>query len=181
MPKIIIQANQSNADTGRATLTERIVATHLQDDHSATQLIERLISATIDGASRVARRQRTRRRAPRPATDPTAGRHDPQPRTHPPGRRGASSADMTPRRPTGISSRGLDRRRSLTGPDATDLARGERDHEPADARWLYAWSYDALQPTGELLARRLTTPARFRPGRRLGVISPGGRRRQTSP
>jgi hypothetical protein len=88
---------------------------------------------------------------------------------------------MTPKRPAGISHRGLDRRRSLTAPDATDLARGERDHERADARWLYAWSYDALQPTGELLARRLTTPARLRPGRRPGVISPGSRRRQTPP
>jgi hypothetical protein len=48
MPKIIIQANQSNADAGRATLTERIVATHLQDDHYATQLIERVTWATID-------------------------------------------------------------------------------------------------------------------------------------
>jgi hypothetical protein len=48
MPKIIIQANQSNADAGPTTLTERIVATHLQDDHSAAPLIERLISATID-------------------------------------------------------------------------------------------------------------------------------------
>ena len=48
MPKIIIQANQSHADAGRATLTERIVATHLQDDHYAAQLIERLTRATID-------------------------------------------------------------------------------------------------------------------------------------
>jgi hypothetical protein len=88
---------------------------------------------------------------------------------------------MTPKRPTGVSSSGLDRRRSLTAPGATDLARGARDHERADARWLYAWSYDALQPTGELLARRVTTPALLRPGRRLGVIAPGNRRRQTSP
>jgi hypothetical protein len=88
---------------------------------------------------------------------------------------------MTPERPTGVSSRGLARRRSLTGPDATDLARGERDRERADALWLYAWSYDALRPTGELLARRVTTPALLRPGSRLGVISPGNRRRQTSP
>jgi hypothetical protein len=86
---------------------------------------------------------------------------------------------MTPKRPTGVSSRGLDRRRSLTGPDATDLARAERDHERADAQWLYAWSYDALRPTGELLASRITSPAVLRPGSKATPISP--RRRHVSP
>jgi len=61
----------------------------------------------------------------------------------------------------------------------TDAARGERDHEQADARWLYAWSYDALRPTGELLAARLTTPAAVRPGR-VGRVSRRARRRHTS-
>jgi hypothetical protein len=182
MPKIIIQANQSHADAGRATLTERIVATHLQDDHYAAQLIERLIRATID-AERLEPPDDGEHGDERRGLQPTRPPDDtvPMPPTHPPGRGGASSADMTPKRPTGGSSRGLDRRRSLTGPDATDLARGERDHERADAQWLYAWSYDALRPTGELLARRVTTPALLRPGSRLGVISPGNRRWQTPP
>ena len=48
MPKIIVQANQSDSDAGRVTLSERVVATHLQDDHYATQLIERLAWAAID-------------------------------------------------------------------------------------------------------------------------------------
>jgi hypothetical protein len=48
MPKLIVQANQSDSDAGRVTLSERVVATHLQDNHYATQLIERLAWAAID-------------------------------------------------------------------------------------------------------------------------------------
>ena len=48
MPKIIVQANQSDSDAGRVTLSERVVATHLQDNHYATQLIERLAWAAAD-------------------------------------------------------------------------------------------------------------------------------------
>ena len=48
MPKIIVQANQSDSDAGRVTLSERVVATHLQDNHYAAQLIERLAWAAID-------------------------------------------------------------------------------------------------------------------------------------
>ena len=48
MPKIIVQAEQSDSDAGRVTLSERVVATHLQDNHYATQLIERLAWAAID-------------------------------------------------------------------------------------------------------------------------------------
>ena len=48
MPKIIIQANQSDGDADRVTLSERIVATHLQDDHYAAQLIQRLTWAATD-------------------------------------------------------------------------------------------------------------------------------------
>jgi hypothetical protein len=48
MPKIIVQANPSDSDAGRVTLSERVVATHLQDNHYATQLIERLAWAAID-------------------------------------------------------------------------------------------------------------------------------------
>ena len=48
MPKIIVQANQSDSDAGRVTLSERVVATHLRDNHYATQLIERLAWAAID-------------------------------------------------------------------------------------------------------------------------------------
>jgi hypothetical protein len=47
MPKIIVQANQSDGGGG-VTLSERVVATHLQDDHYATQLLERLAWAAID-------------------------------------------------------------------------------------------------------------------------------------
>jgi hypothetical protein len=69
---------------------------------------------------------------------------------------------MTTKRP--IATRPApDRRRRRSLHDTTDPAHGERDHEQADARWLYAWSYDALRPTGELLAARLTTPRRPSP------------------
>jgi hypothetical protein len=85
---------------------------------------------------------------------------------------------MTTRRP--IATRPpLDRRRLLSGPDAPDPAGDERDHDRAAARWLYEWSYDALRPTGELLAARLTSPAVLRPGSRATRIST--RRRQVSP
>jgi hypothetical protein len=69
---------------------------------------------------------------------------------------------MTTKRP--IATRPApDRRRRRSGHDTTDPAHRERDHAQADARWLYAWSYDALRPTGELLAARLTTPPAFAP------------------
>jgi len=48
MPKIIVYVNQSDSEASRVTLSERVVATHLQDDHYATQLIERLAWAAID-------------------------------------------------------------------------------------------------------------------------------------
>jgi hypothetical protein len=48
MPKIIVQANQSDSDAGRVTLSERVVAAHLQDNHHATQLIERVAWAASD-------------------------------------------------------------------------------------------------------------------------------------
>jgi hypothetical protein len=87
---------------------------------------------------------------------------------------------MTTRRPAAIRS-AFDRRPSPSGRDARDATRGERDDERADALWLYAWSYDALRPTGELLAARVTTPAVLRPGSRIGRISPRNRRWQTPP
>jgi hypothetical protein len=55
-------------------------------------------------------------------------------------------------RPVLVYSRPVPRR------DATDPAGGQRDDERA-ALWLYAWSHDALRPTGELLAARLTSRA----------------------
>jgi hypothetical protein len=86
---------------------------------------------------------------------------------------------MTTKRP--IATRPApDRRQRRSGHDTTDPAHREREHEQADARWLYAWSYDALRPTGELLAARLTTPAALRPVR-LGRVSPRTRRRHTPP
>jgi hypothetical protein len=48
MPNISIQTNPSDGDAGHVTLSERVVATHLQDDHYALQLIERLTWAAID-------------------------------------------------------------------------------------------------------------------------------------
>jgi hypothetical protein len=86
---------------------------------------------------------------------------------------------MTTKRPIPTTP-ALDRRRGRSGHDTTDPARGERDHERADAQWLYAWSYEALRPTGELLAARVTTPAVLRPGT-IGRVSSRTRRRQTSP
>jgi hypothetical protein len=70
---------------------------------------------------------------------------------------------MTTKRPIATTP-APDRRRRRSGHDTTDPA-GERDDEQADARWLYAWSYNALRPTGERLAARLTTPAVLRPGK----------------
>jgi hypothetical protein len=80
---------------------------------------------------------------------------------------------MTTKRPTPTTP-ALDRR-GRSAHDTTD-----REHEQAAAQWLYAWSYEALRPTGELLAARLTTTAVLRPGR-VGRVSPRTRRRQTSP
>ena len=71
----------------------------------------------------------------------------------------------------GAASPALDRGRSLSRSAATDPADRARDDE-RDAVWLYAWSHDALRPTGELLAARLTSRAVIRPGSRVGRISP---------
>jgi hypothetical protein len=48
MPRIIVQANHSDGDSGRVTLSERVVANHLHDEHYAAQLIQRLAWAAID-------------------------------------------------------------------------------------------------------------------------------------
>ena len=48
MPMIIVQANHPEDDAGRVTLSERVIATHLQDGYCAAQLIERLAWAAID-------------------------------------------------------------------------------------------------------------------------------------
>ena len=83
---------------------------------------------------------------------------------------------MTTKRP--IATRPApDRRQRRSGHDTTNPAR-ERDHEQADARWLYEWSYDALRPTGERLAARLTAPAVLRPSK-VGRVSRRNRRRHT--
>ena len=82
---------------------------------------------------------------------------------------------MTTKRPTPTTP-ALDRRHGRSAQDTTD----ERERERAAAQWLYAWSYEALRPTGELLAARLTTPAVLRPGT-IGRVSPRTRHRQTSP
>ena len=84
---------------------------------------------------------------------------------------------MTQKRPIAVNP-GLDRRRSLIRPDTSDPAHVEHDDEHAAALWLYAWSHDALRPTGELLARRLTAPFLLRPGSKVARISPSNRHRQ---
>ncbi len=48
MPRIIVQASESGGDAVRVTLSERVVASHLQDGHYAEQLLERLVWAAID-------------------------------------------------------------------------------------------------------------------------------------
>ncbi len=48
MPKIIVEATKSGSGAGRVTLSERVVATHLEDGHYAAQLIERVTWAAID-------------------------------------------------------------------------------------------------------------------------------------
>jgi hypothetical protein len=71
----------------------------------------------------------------------------------------------------------LGRCRSLSRRNARDADAGQRDNERDAALWLYAWSHDALHPTGDLLAARLTSPAVIRPGPRVTRISPHSRRR----
>ncbi len=83
---------------------------------------------------------------------------------------------MSAKRPGAVRP-ALGRRRSLSRRAATDRAGSQRDDERDAAVWLYAWSHDALRPTGELLATRLTSRAVIRPGIRVGRISPGSSRR----
>lgn len=83
---------------------------------------------------------------------------------------------MSAKRPGAVRP-ALGRRRSLSSRDRTDPAGAQRDDEHDDAVWLYAWSHDALRPTGELLAARVTRRAVIRPGSRVARISPGSRRR----
>jgi len=85
---------------------------------------------------------------------------------------------MTTKRPIQTTP-ARDRHRGRSAHATTDPARGERDQEQTAAAWLYAWSYDALRPTGGLLAARLSTPAVLRPGT-ASRVSPRPRRRQTS-
>jgi hypothetical protein len=72
MPKIIVQADQPSAP-GHTTLSERIAAAHLFDDHYAAQLIERLTWAAADAealeaqapaAEAIAHRAPSRQRGP---------------------------------------------------------------------------------------------------------------------
>jgi len=48
LPKIIVEAIKSGGHAGRVTLSERVVAAQLEDDHYAAQLLERLTWAAID-------------------------------------------------------------------------------------------------------------------------------------
>ena len=51
MPRIVIQADQSDRYSAVVTLSERIISAHLQDCHYVAQLIERLGWATADAES----------------------------------------------------------------------------------------------------------------------------------
>lgn len=51
MPRIVIQADQSDGYSAVVTLSERIISAHLQDCHYAAQPIERLGWATADAES----------------------------------------------------------------------------------------------------------------------------------
>jgi len=67
MPMIIVQANQPEDDAGRVTLSERVIATHLQDEHRAAQLLERLAWAAVDAERLESPTDGTdRHRGPRP-------------------------------------------------------------------------------------------------------------------
>jgi hypothetical protein len=48
MPKIIVRADETQNNRADITLTERIVAAHLNDRHYARQLVERLSWAAAD-------------------------------------------------------------------------------------------------------------------------------------
>jgi hypothetical protein len=48
MPTIIVQAHASGGEASPATLSERIVAEHLESRHYTTQLIERITWAVAD-------------------------------------------------------------------------------------------------------------------------------------
>lgn len=48
MARIIVQAVHADGEPRRWTLSERVVATNLDDDHFAAQLLERLRWATAD-------------------------------------------------------------------------------------------------------------------------------------
>jgi hypothetical protein len=47
MPRIIVISEHTDGER-RVTLEERVVAAHLEDDHSAAQLVERLGWAILD-------------------------------------------------------------------------------------------------------------------------------------
>lgn len=92
---------------------------------------------------------------------------------------------MSTTRPTAVRP-AIDRRRLLPSCDSLESAGQARDQERAAALWLYAWSYEALRPTGELLAARLAAPAVVRPCKRVRRMSarprsrrPGERSRHT--
>ena len=51
MPRIIVHAMNSDGESRRWTLSERIVAENLDSDHYIAQLIERLAWATADAES----------------------------------------------------------------------------------------------------------------------------------
>jgi hypothetical protein len=48
MPRIIVQATQFDDRDQTVTLTERVIAENLRDDHYAAHLLERLSWATAD-------------------------------------------------------------------------------------------------------------------------------------
>jgi hypothetical protein len=64
MPKIIVVSELGEEQTAIA-LEERVVPAHLEDDHSAAQLVERLGWAILDAEQAEGARRRPRRALPR--------------------------------------------------------------------------------------------------------------------
>ena len=77
MPKIIV-ITEAKGSEGTITLEERVVAAHLEDDHTAAQLVERVGWAILDAedAERASLQSQLSPSQPRFVTE-RPGRHGP--------------------------------------------------------------------------------------------------------
>jgi hypothetical protein len=71
MPKIIVVSERINGE-GVVTLEEQVVPAHLEDEHSAAQLVERLGWAIVDAEQAESTPVRPRRPLPRHFAPPVA-------------------------------------------------------------------------------------------------------------